>query len=99
MLLGVKRHPILRQSFWNLLLRIIDGEELAFFTRHYSNCFQDPIEQIEITTYLVKYIANSTICEELNNTGVISNWLDYATRLPTDNMDAQIICFRMYLII
>lgn len=60
-LLGIKRHPALREQYWKLLLQIIEGEELEFFTKHYAASFQSSAEQIEITTYLLKYIVSSPL--------------------------------------
>jgi hypothetical protein len=39
--LGVKRHPELASQYWNLLLKIVQGEEAEFFTHHFKKCFRD----------------------------------------------------------
>lgn len=42
LLLGIKRHVQLRDHFWKLLLSIIKGEEVEYFTTHYGPSFQEP---------------------------------------------------------
>jgi hypothetical protein len=44
-LLGTKRHPVLRELYWRLLLEIIEGQEVEFFTEHYPKSFQTAAEQ------------------------------------------------------
>lgn len=94
LLLGVKRHPPLRELYWNLLLQIIEGEELDFFATHYARSFQTPLEQIEVTAYLLRFMAQSFLGEKLSNLGVVASWVEAAARLPQDNLEAQVVCFR-----
>lgn len=75
------------------MLELIEGEEIDFFSKHYPNSFQNPTEMVEITTYILKYISLSFLGDKLSAIGVVASWLETATALPEDNLDAQIICF------
>ena len=49
---------------------------------------------IEITTLLLKFIAQSFLGEKLEDNGTVASWLEVAVGLNRKNIDSQIICFR-----
>lgn len=54
--------------------------------KHFSTSFQSQTEQIEIATFLIKYISYSAVGEKLSSLGIISSWLEMATKLPEDSL-------------
>lgn len=94
LLLGLKRHPALRDLYWHLLLEIIAGEELDFFARHFAGSFQNAQEQVEVSGFLVRFLAESWLGEKLSSMGVVASWVETALKLPEESLEAQIVCFR-----
>lgn len=72
-------------------MEVIEGEELDFFTKHYSASFQSKAEEIEVTTYLLGHIALSFLGEKLANIGVAASWLEMAVGLAEGTTAEQSI--------
>jgi hypothetical protein len=69
--LGIKRHPELASEYWNLLLKIIQGEEGEFFTRYFKKCFRDAEELVEICNSLILPISSSFMKDRLIELGIL----------------------------
>ena len=49
---------------------------------------------VEITTLLLKFIAQSFLGEKLEEMGTVGSWLETAVGLNRKNVESQIICFK-----
>jgi hypothetical protein len=94
--LGLRRHSELQNRFWDLLLKITKNNELEFFTSHYSNGFENAQELVDISSYMLRHIAASTLRDDLVKVRVISIWLETAVLLPASKIEHQITAFRKF---
>jgi hypothetical protein len=49
---------------------------------------------VEVTAFLVRFIAQSWLGEKLSSMGVVASWVETALKLPEESLEAQIVCFR-----
>ena len=93
LLLGIKRHPHLAESYWNLLLNIIQSEEIEFFTSHFKQCFRDPEELIEICQLILEPVGESYMREKLLSIGVLGEWLEIACGMFEGPLESKLLCY------
>ena len=92
--LGVKRHPYMADRYCDLLMEIIRNEEESYFTKHFMSSFRDPVEMIEICTYLIPPIAQSFLKTQLLELEVFEEWTSLAISLFQEDLGCKIIGFK-----
>jgi hypothetical protein len=95
LILGIKRHPQIAQSYWDLLLKIISNEEVDFFTTHYKKCFRDAEEMIEICTLITPSLCSSFLKDDLLQLGIIDEWMEIGINIfDGGNLEQKLISFK-----
>ena len=88
--MGIKRHPQLNFSLFNLLSEIINEDEIDFFTQHFKPSFKDSRELIEICKYLLEPLGDCYLKDKLLEMGILPEWIEIALNLFNSSSDKSI---------
>ncbi|KAL4446642.1 hypothetical protein ABPG74_005580 [Tetrahymena malaccensis] len=84
-LLGLKRHPDMKDLVVQILLQFARYNFVELFTIHMKKAQPDPKDLVGTYLVLLKPLtATPTACDEILNAGILDEWIDFALDGSTD---------------
>ncbi|KAL4496244.1 hypothetical protein ABPG72_012981 [Tetrahymena utriculariae] len=84
-LLGLKRHPDMKDLVVQILLQFARYNFVELFTIHMKKAQPDPKDLVGTYLVLLKSLtATPTACDEILNAGILDEWIDFALDGSTD---------------